>query len=439
MLLVTSGTSGQTTLTAPDDNHRRAHMATASLRLAVSLAFLVIILLWSQSRGVRFSALGYPMSAYVALSALNLGLHRRAAIRRLSWIMSLLDVVLLFVLLSHGVAADPQHRPAWGVTSLGAYIMAVVLTGLTLPMRFVVVHTALAAIAVSLLLRAAGLSLWQPLVATITLAFTAAATGIVPRLTEIARKRTEEAASAQASLARAQAHNQQLERLEREKDALFETIVHDMRSPVGAAILSLEYLALELRRLPDQAELTEAANDALGVLSSLSRMIGQLLDVSKLESGRMTLRLDRCKLRPALDAAVAAASSRARSRSITLTVDVSDDLVGTIESRLFPSALDVLLGYLIRHTPEGGRVLLAAVRAGSGVRVSVHGDGPKLSATDREHLFDKLPPLDHERRRSSTWTAGLYFCALVVAAHQGTIAIEDSDGWTLSLVISLPV
>ena len=127
--------------------------------------------------------------------------------------------------------------------------------------------------------------------------------------------RENQATMALMSLAKLQEQHQQLELLQREKDALLEIIVHDMRSPVGAALLSLEYLAIELKKHPSQASLLEATDDALSTLNSLSGMITQILDMSKLESGRLTLRLDFADLRPILEAVVQEATPRARGRS----------------------------------------------------------------------------------------------------------------------------
>jgi two-component system heavy metal sensor histidine kinase CusS len=437
-LLAQSPAGGPPVPAPPVDPRGRVRDASAALRFAASTAFLVVVMAWSQARQVHFAVLIYPMLVYVALALVATIFRKRAVIRRLAWVMSLLDLVILFILLGQGILVDPQHLPSWAVTSLGVYTMAVVLTGLSMPVRFVALHTAMAACALSLLLHAAGLSLWQPIVATITLAFAAVATSTVPRLAERVRRQEAQTADALASLSQAHAQNAKLERLERERDALLETIVHDMRSPVSAAVLSLEYLALELRKRPADGEMLEATQDALGVLSSLSRMIGQILDVAKLESGRLTLHPDLIELRPILEAALAGVASRAQSRSIVLALDAPEGLQAAVDVRLLPSVLDVLLTYLVRHATEGHRVLVVASRDPAGVRISFHGQAPTVPPAHWDGLFDKLPLLDRDGRRISTWTSGFYFCRLVVAAHQGTIAVQPVDGWAMSLVMHLP-
>ena len=247
-----------------------------------------------------------------------------------------------------------------------------------------------------------------------------------------------EAATTKVSLARLQEQHQKLELMQREKDALLEIIVHDMRSPVGAALLSLEYLALELKKHPSQAALLEATDDALGTLNTLSGMISQILDMSKLESGRLTLRLDFADLRPILEATVRDSAPGARARSMTLDFDAPEDLKAAVDLRLFPRVLEILTAHALRHAPEGGRILLVASGGTDDIRVSIHSTAPEIPNPDRQHLFDKFPVAQGESHRKSAWGVGLYFCHLVVAAHQGSISLEDVDGWPTSFVIHLP-
>ena len=82
--------------------------------------------------------------------------------------------------------------------------------------------------------------------------------------------------------------------------------------------------------------------------------------------------------------------------------------------------------------------MLAATSTTSETRISLHATAPAISAAEREKIFDKFPVADPEARRKSAWGLGLYFCRLVVSSHQGTLALEDVDGWPTSFVIRLP-
>lgn len=424
------------------ETRQRAFAVTSAIRLAAGATFLGLGGAWTRKHGFEFSVLIYPLLVYVSLAAVAFAGRRSLLAARMAWAMPFFDLGIAFIVLRVGLLIDPLHTAAWAVSSLGVLTLVVALVGLSLPVRWVVVLTLLAAIAEFVLLRTTGLSLWPGLAATFTLGFVAVATSAVPRQTEIALRQRHEATSARASLEEAREQNQRLELLQREKDTLVEVIVHDMRSPVSATILSLEYLAIELKKMPGQSALLEAVDDALSSSNSLANMIAQILDTSKLETGRITLRLDNIELRRLLESTLQEAMPRARSRSISIALEAPDDLRAAVDLRLFSRLLEVLTTNSLRHTPENGRVLLAATRGGDEVRISIHNSGSEIPAGERERIFEKFPdrlsPDGQATRPKSGWGLGLYFCRLVAEAHQGTISVDDVDGWSTSFVIRLP-
>lgn len=428
---------------APSQAHSSISQAyalsvTAAIRLAAGIALLGVAAGWTAMKRIDFGFILLPMLAYVALAATALAGRHRPLGLRLALVMPFFDLALAFVVHQHGIARFPQHAASWAVSSLGVFTLIVALVGLSLSIRLVVAVTLLSVSAQWLILRDPGITLYSVLVATFTILFVAVATSAIPRMAAAAIRREEQAALTIESLARVQAQNRQLELLQREKDSLLEIIVHDMRGPVGAAMLSLEYLVIELKKRPVRAPLLEATDDAVATLNSLSSMISQILDTSKLESGRITLRLDRVEVRPVLEKALREANPRAASRSITVAMEAPEGLFAALDLRLFPRALEVLTTHLLRHTLEAGRMLLVATGDSREVRLSLHSTAPAVPAAERDRIFDKFPRADGESRNTSGWALGLYFCRLVVSSHQGTIALEDVDGWPTSFVIRLP-
>jgi two-component system, OmpR family, heavy metal sensor histidine kinase CusS len=420
------------------ESRRRALAVTAAVRLAAGVAFLVIGIAWSTTRQISMGVLTLPLFVYVALASTAFTCCQNAVVRRLLWVMPFLDIALAFIIFRGALLFDPRFATSWAVVSLAVYTLIVALAGLSLPPWLAAIVTGMSVAVEAVFLHLAGHNLWPMLVSAFALAFVAAVTSAVPRKSAQVLRQSYEAAAALDSLAKLRSQNHVLEQLQREKDSLLELIVHDMRSPVGAALLSLEYLALELKKHPSQAFLLEAADDGLTTLNSLSGMISQILDTTKLESGRLTLRLDITALRPIIETSVREATPRARGRNITVDFEAHEDVKGAVDLRLFPRALDVLLTYSLRHTPEGGRVLLAATATGAETRISLHATAPAIPPAEREHAFDKFPAVQADARRMSSWGLGLYFCKLVASSHQGTIALEDVDGWPTSFVIRLP-
>jgi len=414
---------------------------TAAIRAVAITVFLGIGIAWTFTRGMSPWILVWPLVAYLAVVASAFAWQRHAMSMALAPVLPFLDIGVAFLVHRMGIAADlgnPRFMASWAVTGLGVYTLIVALAGLSMPARLVTLLAVLAMAAEVTIIRLAGLTNWPIAMTVFALAFVAVATSAVPRNAAASFLRAHEAAKATMALASLQEQHKQLELLQREKDALLEIIVHDMRSPVGAALLSLEYLAIELKKRPSQAAMLEATDDALGTLNTLSGMISQILDMSKLESGRLTLHLDFAELRPILEAAVRDAAPRARARSVTLSFDAPEGLVAAIDPRLFPRALDILTKHALRHTPEGGRILLVVSAGGDTIRVSVHSTAPVIPDDDRQRLFDKFPLTGTAPKRTSTWAVGLYFCRLVCTAHQGGISVDAVDGWPTSFVIRLP-
>jgi two-component system sensor histidine kinase KdpD len=268
----------------------------------------------------------------------------------------------------------------------------------------------------------------------------AAGVGVV--VFERTNRLVREAAGIEAArhqLADTRAQYEQLARLQRDKDSLVQLIVHDMRGPLSAAILSLEFLSRELKRQRATREMLEASDDALSSSTNVANMITQILDTTKLEEGRITLNLVPVSARAMLELARQQALSRAQSKSISIEVDAPDNQLMVADRRLFPRLLDNLVSNALRYTSTGGRVLLVAAASGGEVVISVHNTGEAIPVGDREKIFAKFQQGEAENQRMFGWGLGLYFCRLVAEAHSGRIAVEDVVGWPTSFVVRLPL
>jgi two-component system heavy metal sensor histidine kinase CusS len=255
------------------------------------------------------------------------------------------------------------------------------------------------------------------------------------------RRRTETDAAKQTierMLAEAQDQNQRLGRLQREKDSLVQLIVHDLRSPLNAVMLSLEYVAQEVRTRQAGSDLTEALDDARSTAHRVSGMVSQILDTAKLEEGRLALDRSSIGTGDLLKKVRQQLAPMARDKRVDVRVEAPPDLVVRGDARLFGRVVENLLSNSIRHTPSGGKILLAAAREGNDCRLSVHNTGEPIHAEDRERIFAKFQQGSSEGPRLGGWGLGLYFCRMVVEAHGGHISVEDVEGWTASFVVQMP-
>jgi two-component system, OmpR family, heavy metal sensor histidine kinase CusS len=424
---------------AAEDEHSRVLSAGTGFRLlaaCVFLAFALVCLAWS---GRATCKVGLPAAlGYTLFAGAIFALRRRKLLGRVAPVLVALDLGFVYGALRYAIAAYAGIGQLLAGLGLGLFAIIVALSGLSLRKCYTLLAALAGIIAEGLLLRQVGVSFPHILLAAGVLGLAARVAFIVAEGATRLVSETAGVESARHQLASTRAEYEQLSRLQRDKDSLVQLIVHDMRAPLSAATLSLEFLTRELIRQRASRDMLEASEDALTSATNVANMITQILDTTKLEEGRITLNLEQVPVRDLLEAARRQCLSRAQTKSVHIDVDAPDSVYLTADRRLFPRLLDNLMSNALRYTPAGGHILLVAAESGSELVLSVHNTGEPVLSADREKIFNKFQQGDKETRRMFGWGLGLYFCRLVAEAHSGHIAVEDVVGWPTSFVIRLP-
>jgi signal transduction histidine kinase len=376
--------------------------------------------------------------AYAVVAGILFAVRRRSEVARYAALPVALDLAVPYVALRATIASYGEAGQVVAGLSLGIFVLVVAVCGLYLRRRLIVAAAVVAMAEEILLLQQAGVSPWHMVLACCVLMLGAGVGIIIVERTNRLIRETAGVEAAQHQLADTRAEYDQLARLQKDKDSLVQLIVHDMRGPLSAAILSLEFLSRELKRQRATRDMLEASEDALTSSTNVANMITQILDTNKLEEGRITLNLVPVSAREMLDLARQQALSRAQGKSIKIEVDAPDHLFMVADRRLFPRLLDNLVSNALRYTATGGRILLVAAESGGETVLSVHNTGQPIPVPDRERIFAKFQQGQTEALRMFGWGLGLYFCRLVAEAHSGRIAVEDVVGWPTSFVIRLP-
>jgi signal transduction histidine kinase len=424
---------------AAETERRRLASLSAGVRLLAALIFLSIgLLCWALSPLLIWREQLVALSVYAALGAIFFFLRHRKLVARIPLFPVALDLAVAYVVLRATIAVYGAAGQVLAGLGLGVFVLIVAFDGLSLQRRFAVVATIIAMAEEALLLQQAGVWPRHTLFACCVLSLAAGVSMIVFERTSRLVHQTAGIETTRHQLADTRAQYDQLARLQRDKDSLVQLIVHDMRGPLSAAILSLEFLSRELKRQRAARDMLEASEDALSSSTNVANMITQILDTTKLEEGRITLNLVPVAVREMLDLARQQTLSRAQNKSITIDVDAPDNLFIVADRRLFPRLLDNLVSNALRYSPRGGRILLVAAESGGEVVLSVHNTGEVIPIADREKIFAKFQQGETENHRMFGWGLGLYFCRLVAEAHSGRIAVEDVVGWPTSFVIRLP-
>jgi signal transduction histidine kinase len=244
--------------------------------------------------------------------------------------------------------------------------------------------------------------------------------------------------------------NQSLRQLEAHKDQLTQMIVHDLKNPLTALLGFLEILRLD-RLTVDQGELLQ---NALRSGRNLSDLIGDLLDIGRIEEGR--LELEHVPLAPS-DLLTECANEMCgwlAQEGKTIAVEVPDDLSPLYaDYRLMRRVILNLLSNSIKHTPTGTHICLRAAphlllpapgtdlagAAVSQILIEVEDNGPGIPPTYLERIFEKFGRFstEHPAIQSSTGL-GLTLCRLVVEAHGGTIGVTSALGQRTTFRLTMP-
>lgn len=237
---------------------------------------------------------------------------------------------------------------------------------------------------------------------------------------------------------RLEANYHQLQRLEQLRDDLVHMIVHDMRTPLTSLLSGLQTVELLGEVSSDQAEfLAMAISGGQNLLS----MINGLLDISKMESGSLSLERETLQASALVEGAIAPVETLANEKQLNLRREISVDLPEFSGDRdKLQRTLINLIGNAIKHTPEGGTITLKGVQEGDFIHFSVTDTGEGIPRDAFERIFEKFGQVEARQggRKMSTGL-GLTFCKLVVEAHGGTIGVESEPGQGSTFFFSIPI
>jgi K+-sensing histidine kinase KdpD len=212
---------------------------------------------------------------------------------------------------------------------------------------------------------------------------------------------------------------------ERLRDDLVQMIVHDMRSPLTVLLCNLECLGAAIAAVltPESSSHFRAALQGANVIKG---MASDLLDINRLEGGRMPLARERCDIAKIAGDVRASLSGGDRSPAMELQAD--GPMLVECDEKLVHRVLENLVNNAIRHTPSAGRIRITVSARAAAVRVAVVDEGPGVPLDAREKIFDKFGTLASRNDRSyHSAGLGLAFCKLAVEAHGGAIGVDSPE------------
>jgi signal transduction histidine kinase len=227
-----------------------------------------------------------------------------------------------------------------------------------------------------------------------------------------------------------------LMRFDELKNDLVATVAHEFRTPLTSLRMATHLLAEEVvgPLTPKQADLLAAAREDCERLQSI---VDDLLDLSRIQSGRMALEVRHLDAGALLDGAAEALASAVTAGRLELRVSAPDPPVHVqADPERAQLVLSNLLANAIRHTGPGGRVELGAAPAGDYVRFEVRDTGEGIAREHLDRIFDKFYRVPGSR--SSGVGFGLYISREIVNAHGGEMGVESELGRGSTFWFTLP-
>ncbi len=234
--------------------------------------------------------------------------------------------------------------------------------------------------------------------------------------------------------------SQQLEAASQHKSEFLANMSHELRTPLNA-IIGFSEVLLERMFGEVNEKQTEYLQDILSSGQHLLSLINDILDLSKVEAGRMELALAPFHLPVALENAVTLVKERAARHGIALTLDVDPRLGEFVgDERKIKQVLLNLLSNAVKFTPEGGQITLKAVVADGSVEISVSDTGIGIAPEDQEAIFEEFRQVggDDARKREGTGL-GLTLAKKFVEMHGGRIWVKSKVGKGSTFSFTLPV
>ncbi|GAC1696222.1 MAG: hypothetical protein NVS9B6_03010 [Candidatus Limnocylindrales bacterium] len=232
----------------------------------------------------------------------------------------------------------------------------------------------------------------------------------------------------------------QLEVANRHKSEFLANMSHELRTPLNAIIGFSEVLQQKMF-----GELNEQQTDYLGDIVSSGRhllsLINDILDLSKIEAGRMELQLTSFSLVAALGNAVTLIRERATSHGIRLDLQVEAPLDTIVaDERKIKQVVVNLLTNAVKFTPDGGSVSVRASSSAGRVRIAIRDTGIGIAPEDQGRIFEEFQQARRQTAQSREGTGlGLTLSKRFVELHGGTLTLESEPGKGSTFTVTLPL
>jgi NtrC-family two-component system sensor histidine kinase KinB len=229
-----------------------------------------------------------------------------------------------------------------------------------------------------------------------------------------------------------------LTELDRLKSEFVMTASHELRTPLTSIGMSIDLLMESGRKKLDEKEqlLLSAAHEDL---QRLKVLVNNLLDLSKIEAGKMDMEFSSIRVRLFFEKVVSIFETPAEEKGVSLSFYSPEQIPNVkVDSDKMIWVLTNLISNALHYTPQGGHIHLSAESFLPYIQISVRDDGPGIPFEYQSKIFDKFVQIKGDKVLGGSGL-GLAICKEIVRAHGGTIWVDSVPGAGSTFTFTLPV
>jgi PAS domain S-box-containing protein len=230
-------------------------------------------------------------------------------------------------------------------------------------------------------------------------------------------------------------HRKELDQL---REDLLSMIYHDLRSPLGNVLSSLDVLE-SIQSFDEDPTAQSLFDIAVRSTKRIERLTNSLLDINRLEEGQSVTKTEPSKVEEIIDSSVDAVLPIANNKDQEIFIRIQDNLpLAEVDDNMIQRVLINLLENAVKYTPPESNITVGGAIAGQELCIWVEDTGPGIPAEQRATIFKKYTRL-HERGGAKGIGLGLAYCRLAVEGHGGRIWVDEATQGGARFAFTLPI
>jgi signal transduction histidine kinase len=232
--------------------------------------------------------------------------------------------------------------------------------------------------------------------------------------------------------------NEELQRLNELKNTFLGIAAHDLRSPIGFIQMIIHFLANAADELSEE-EFSSFLNDMSQQTSYMLDLLNDLLDVSQIEAGKLSLNLETVEMGHFMQETVKRHSKLAAPKGTRVVLESLSPGQATADPARLRQAIDNLISNAVKYSPPGSTVNVGVQQLQNEWRVNVQDEGPGLIPEDRQYLFQNFARLSAKPTGGEKSVGlGLAITRRIVETHGGKIGVDSEPGQGANFWFTLP-